>query len=56
VILLDTHIWFWWLHEDKRLTPFLRSILSKEEKSGFKVSMMSCWEVANAELGKLLRF
>lgn len=54
MILLDTHIWIWWLHADKKLTPFLRSILEKEERSGLKISMMSCWEVAKlAEFGKL---
>ena len=54
MILLDTHIWIWWLHGDRKLTPFLRSILTREEKSGLKISMMSCWEVAKlAEYGRL---
>jgi PIN domain nuclease of toxin-antitoxin system len=46
VILLDTHIWIWWVHGDDRLTKEYVDLLQLHEKAGLGVSVISCWEVA----------
>lgn len=47
MILLDTHIWVWWVQRDSRLTPRLEGMLHAHEEDGLGVSVFSCWEVAN---------
>lgn len=46
MILLDTHIWVWWVQGDLRLTPNYQSILQSHQASGLGVSIYSCWEIA----------
>nr|WP_218780347.1 type II toxin-antitoxin system VapC family toxin [Crenothrix polyspora] len=46
MILLDTHIWIWWVHGDKRLTSDYTELLQTHEKTGLGVSIISCWEIA----------
>jgi PIN domain nuclease of toxin-antitoxin system len=46
VIVLDTHIWVWWVHDDPSLPEAYRDYLQSEEGNGFGVSAISCWEVA----------
>lgn len=46
MIVLDTHIWVWWVHEDLRLTPEQHQTLTKHEQTGLGVSVISCWEIA----------
>ena len=54
MILLDTHIWIWWVGQDARLTPEQKSLLEQHQASGLGVSVISCWEVAKlVELGRL---
>jgi PIN domain nuclease of toxin-antitoxin system len=54
VILLDTHIWVWWVHADARLSDAHQRIIDGHESQGLGVSIMSCWEVAKlVELGRL---
>jgi len=38
MIVLDTHIWVWWVHGDARLPQ-------DHELQGLGVSIISCWEV-----------
>ena len=45
MIVLDTHIWVWWVHDDSRLPSDLRAYLNTQE-TGIGVSAISCWEVA----------
>ena len=45
MIVLDTHIWVWWVHDDSRLPSALRAYLNTQE-TGIGVSAISCWEVA----------
>ncbi len=45
MILLDTHIWVWWVHDD-RMPDGLRATLELKAHEGFVVSAISCWEVA----------
>jgi PIN domain nuclease of toxin-antitoxin system len=54
VIVLDTHIWVWWVHNDARLTDKLRENIQSHEDEGLGVSSFSCWEVAKlVELKRL---
>jgi len=54
VILLDTHIWVWWVSQPDRLQPRHREILDLGPDRAFGVSIISCWEVAKlVEYGRL---
>jgi len=54
MILLDTHIWIWWVQGDPKLPLVSRQYLQANESTGLGVSVISCWEVAKAvELGRL---
>lgn len=54
MILLDTHVWVWWVHGDASLPAPLRALLDVSEESGIAVSAISCWEVAKlVERGRL---
>lgn len=54
MILLDTHIWIWWVQADERLTAAQQHVIEEHEADGLGVSMISCWEVAKlTELGRL---
>lgn len=46
MILLDTHIWVWWVHGDSRLRTASLDLLKEHEASGLGVSVISCWEIA----------
>lgn len=46
MILLDTHIWIWWIQEHPALPKSLRDRLEAEQATGICVSVFSCWEVA----------
>jgi PIN domain nuclease of toxin-antitoxin system len=46
VIVLDTHIWVWWVHGEAQLSINHRAYLQAHEAQGLGVSIISCWEVA----------
>ena len=46
MIVLDTHIWIWWTHNDDRITVKLRENIQMNENAGLGVSVFSCWEIA----------
>lgn len=46
MILLDTHIWVWWINGDERLTDSQKKIIEMNESDEVGVSIISCWEVA----------
>lgn len=46
MIVLDTHIWIWWVHADPRLPPAIESTIRLTPASNRLVSIISCWEVA----------
>ncbi len=55
MIVLDTHIWVWWIHNDARLTDEQRTMIQNSEDKGLGISVISCWEVAKlVELKKLV--
>ncbi len=54
MILLDTHIWVWWVNGSAELTAAQRQHIEAHEARGLGVSVISCWEVAKlVELGGL---
>ena len=54
MILLDTHIWVWWVHGDAHLPDHYRTYMEVHETQGLGVSAISCWEVAKlVEYGRL---
>ncbi len=46
MIVLDTHIWVWWVHGEAHLPQTHRMYLETHEADGFGVSIISCGEVA----------
>ncbi|MBD2503007.1 type II toxin-antitoxin system VapC family toxin [Anabaena azotica] len=46
MIILDTHIWVWWVQNDSRLTKQHQQWLKDYESDGLGISILSCWEVA----------
>ena len=46
MIVLDTHIWIWWVQNDNRLTQQHEQWLQQYRSEGLGVSLFSCWEVA----------
>jgi PIN domain nuclease of toxin-antitoxin system len=55
VIVLDTHIWVWWVHNDARLPNSYHRIIEDHEDKGLGISIISCWEVAKlVELKRLV--
>ncbi|MEO6906283.1 MAG: type II toxin-antitoxin system VapC family toxin [Abditibacteriaceae bacterium] len=45
MIVLDTHIWVWWVHHDNQLPARHHAFLEANEDSGFGISAISCWEI-----------
>ena len=55
MIILDTHVWVWWVHGDPRLTPSQLDALQANESGTIGLSAISCWEIARlVELGRLV--
>ncbi len=53
MIVVDTHIWIWWVNDRDLLSRTQRSELEKAENSVICVSAISCWEIAKlTELGR----
>ena len=46
MIVLDTHIWVWWVHGDTSLTNNQVALLQQHEPQGLGVSAISCREIA----------
>jgi PIN domain nuclease of toxin-antitoxin system len=55
MILLDTHVWLWLLHNPTQLSnPAQAAINSEEPQNGLLVSTISVWEIAvKSSTGKL---
>ena len=54
MIVLDTHIWVWWVNGTKDLRPQQRTWIDANLSSGLALSVISCWEVAKlVERGRL---
>lgn len=55
MIVLDTHVWLWWLHDSSRLSAPAGELIRQEQQTGaIVVSTISIWEVAvKVQSGKL---
>ena len=54
MIILDTRVWVWWVHDDARLLEPQREYIRANEQTGLGISIISCWEVAKlVERGRL---
>ena len=55
MIILDTHIWIWWVQGDPRLTEKHQAWLQQYQVDGLGVSIFSCWEVTKlVEKGRII--
>lgn len=55
MIVLDTHVWIWWVQGDARLRRTAVEALEQGESTGLGVSAISCWEIAKlVEHGRLV--
>ncbi|SPF51566.1 PilT protein domain protein [Syntrophobacter sp. SbD1] len=46
MIILDSHIWVWWVHGDDRLTGSQTEIIQANETDVLGISAISVWEIA----------
>jgi PIN domain nuclease of toxin-antitoxin system len=54
MIVLDTHIWIWWVDEAPKLSSTNLEIIQNQQDSGLGISIISCWEIAKlVEKGRL---
>ena len=54
MILLDTHVWVWWVNESSMASNAMLRIIQEHQGDGLGVSIISCWEVAKlVERGRL---
>ncbi len=55
MIVLDTHVWLWWLSEFEPLSRKAKRVIERAvDKSGVYISSISAWEVAQlAARGRL---
>lgn len=56
MILLDTHIWIWWVNESEDLTDEWHNIIKENSTNGLGISIISCWEIAKLVELKRLNF
>jgi PIN domain nuclease of toxin-antitoxin system len=47
MIVLDTHVWLWWISDETRLSQ--RALAAIESAESIGVSAASCWEVATLQ-------
>lgn len=47
MIVLDTHVWVWWVHGDAQITPSSQArVIAEFEADTTGVSAISCWQVS----------
>lgn len=46
MIVIDTHIWVWWVQGDAKLTKAQLDVIEKHEGDLIGISAISLWEVA----------
>ncbi|MDJ0596812.1 MAG: type II toxin-antitoxin system VapC family toxin [Pleurocapsa sp. MO_226.B13] len=46
MIVLDTHIWIWWVNDSPQLTEQYKQWIQNYQPQGLGISIISCWEVA----------
>jgi len=54
MIILDTHIWTWWVDGDPKMSQRHYDFVEEHEVDGLGVCAISCWETAKlVEIGRL---
>jgi PIN domain nuclease of toxin-antitoxin system len=54
MIVIDTHIWYWWVHQPERLTRPQVEAIEAHRADVIGVSAISCWEIAKrVEYGRM---
>lgn len=54
MIVLDTHIWVWWVQDPNQLSVAYQECIALHESQGLGISIISCWEVAKpVEYGRV---
>ena len=54
MIVLDTHVWVWWVHASDQLTSLQAQIIEANENDIIGVSAISVWEIAKlVQFGRL---
>ncbi|WP_069791016.1 type II toxin-antitoxin system VapC family toxin (plasmid) [Cyanobacterium sp. IPPAS B-1200] len=56
MIILDTHIWIWWITKHEKLTNKNLNLIEKYRYQGLGISMISCWEIAKLVEKNRLQF
>ncbi|MHC5611099.1 MAG: type II toxin-antitoxin system VapC family toxin [Nostoc sp.] len=56
MIILDTHIWIWWVDNNQGLNQKYRDCIEEYQSQGLGVSIISCWEVAKLVENRKLAF
>ncbi|MBE9050818.1 type II toxin-antitoxin system VapC family toxin [Nostocales cyanobacterium LEGE 11386] len=46
MIILDTHIWVWWNHNDSKLTPAHCEVINQERPRGLGICSISLLEIS----------
>ncbi len=46
MILIDTHIFIWWIQGDSKLNESYNNLLKENEVTGIGVSIISFWEIS----------
>ena len=56
MILLDTHIFVWWIDGNERLSDNYKDIIKSHENDGLGVSIISIWEIVKLHEKTRLEF
>ncbi|MEZ4707654.1 MAG: type II toxin-antitoxin system VapC family toxin [Caldilineaceae bacterium] len=51
MIVIDTHIWIWWVSQPGRLSQPQQTALQANESNVIGISAISCWEIAKLVQG-----
>lgn len=55
MIILDTHIWFWWNQDSPQLTDFQKKVIENSRGDGIGISSISLIEISRlVERGRLI--
>ena len=55
MIILDTHIWFWWNQDSPRLTEFQKELIENSRQDGIGISSISLIEISRlVDRGRLI--
>lgn len=46
MIILDTHIWVWWVHGDEQITSTQAENIKANETGIIGISAITIWEIA----------